>query len=175
MNTITPNRDSKAKLTNWVKQAQDGDKKAFEQVVRLTESLARKTAFPAIRSDLVEDVVQEAYLVVFQKLHHLRKPEAFQAWLCRIVLNVCHAVRKRHPPTAELDEQAQSPDSTIRVDNHSAMREALGKLSEESRNALIMREFLKMEYEEIAYALNLPVGTVRSRLHYGRKKLAKLV
>ena len=56
-----------------------------------------------------------------------------------------------------------------------ALRGALAQISEEARNVLILREFLGLDYEEIAFALNLPMGTVRSRLHYGRKKLAKLL
>ena len=55
------------------------------------------------------------------------------------------------------------------------LREALNQLSEDSRNVLILREFIGFDYEEISYTLKLPVGTVRSRLHYGRKKLAKIL
>ena len=175
MEVSTQKGNSATPLSSWVKQAQDGARLAFEEMVRMTEGRARKTAFPLVRPDLVEDAVQEAYLVVFQKLHHLRKPEAFQGWLCRIVINVCHAMRKKHPPTTELDDQAQTADPTKQVDNHLALREALSQLPEDSRNALIMREFLKLDYEEIGFALRLPVGTVKSRLHYGRKKLAKLL
>ena len=54
------------------------------------------------------------------------------------------------------------------------LRTALAELREEERDVLIMREFLKFSYDDIAYALRLPVGTVRSKLHYGRKKLKKL-
>lgn len=175
MDIQEPTHGGAASLTDWVKQAQKGERLAFEQVVRLTEGLARKTAYPLLRPHQVDDAVQEAYLLVFQKIQHLRKPEAFQAWLCRIVLHVCYALKKKTPLTAEPDEAVSVPDSTDAVDDHMVLRQALAQLSEESRNILILREFLKLDYEEIAYALKLPVGTVRSRLHYGRKKLGKIL
>ena len=177
MMDVKPDRMSprSSELTDWVKEAQNGHRHAFEQVVRLTEGLARKTAYPLLRPHQVDDAVQEAYLVVFQKLHHLRKPEAFQAWLCRIVLHVCYALKKKTPLVAEVEEIGSVPDSTESVNTHLDLKLALEQLTEESRNVLIMREFLKLDYEEIAFALKLPVGTVRSRLHYGRKKLAKIL
>jgi len=162
-------------LEEWVKDAQSGNRQAFEQLVKQTEGLARKTAYPILRPHQVDDAVQEAYLVVFQKIHHLRKPEAFQAWLCRIVLHVCYAMKKKTLPTAEVEDEGSAPDPTAQVDTQMALQKALEQVSEESRNVLILREFLQLDYEEISYALNLPMGTVRSRLHYGRKKLAKLL
>ena len=171
----TSNPQSQIPVDHGFKQAQEGDRQAFEQVVQRTESLARKTAYPLLYPHQVDDAVQEAYLVVFQKIHHLRKPEAFQAWLCRIVLHVCYALKKKCPPTEELNEQAGVADSTLAVDNQSMIRQALSQLSEDCRNVLILREFLHLDYEEISFALNLPLGTVRSRLHYGRKKLEKIL
>lgn len=162
-------------LAEWVKEAQAGERKAFEQLVRQTEGLARKTAYPLLPPHLVDDAVQEAYLVVFQKIGLLRDPRAFQAWLCRIVLHVCYALQKKNPATSEFEDQAESADPTEQVTTQMVMRDALAKLSEDSRNVLIMREFLGLDYEEISYALKLPIGTVRSRLHYGRKKLANLM
>lgn len=165
----------KVPLEEWVKEAQRGERQAFEQLVRQTEGLARKTAFPLLPPHLVDDAVQESYLVVFQKLGHLRDPQAFQAWLCRIVLHVCYAMQKKNPMTAELEDKAVEADHSEQLATQMVLREALAQISEEARNVLILREFLGLDYEEIAFALNLPLGTVRSRLHYGRKKLAKVL
>lgn len=162
-------------LQELVKLAQQGERDAIEQLVRQTEGLARKTAYPLLAPHQVDDAVQETYLVVFQKLHHLRDPSAFRAWLCRVVIHVACALRKKSPRTEELDQNAVSPDPTGPVATQLALREALNQLSEDCRNALVLREFLKFEYEEIAFALQLPIGTVRSRLHYGRKKLAQIL
>ncbi len=160
----------RVELTELVKMAQQEDRSAFEEIVRRTTGLARKTAFGVVRPHQVDDVVQDAFLTVYQKLHHLRDPAAFQAWLARIVLHACYALRKKSPSIAE-PEDVPAPDTTAGVAGKLDLRAALDQLKEEDRNVLIMREFLKFSYEEIAYATRLPVGTVRSRLHYGRKKL----
>ena len=162
-------------LTDWVRMAQDGHPGAFEEVMSRTQGLARKTAFPLVRPDQVDDAVQEAFLIVFQKLHHLQKPEAFQAWLSRIVIHACHAIRKMTPEVSDQVETATTPDSAEQLVTRLDLRSALQQLKEEERQVLVLREFLKYSYEEVAYVTRLPVGTVRSRLHYGRKKLAKLM
>lgn len=180
MLTLVPRPDSsgtsepQVPLAEWVKRAQQNDTSAFEELVRRTTGLARKTAFPLLRPHQVDDAVQEAFLVVYQKLHHLQKPEAFQAWLARIVIHVCYKLRKKTPLTAE-PEEVEVPDTTSSVAARLDLREALNQLREEDRNVLILREFLKLSYEDVAYATRLPVGTVRSRLHYGRKKLKELM
>lgn len=162
-------------LANWVKRAQSGDNYAFEQLVHRTRGLVRKTAYPLLRDDQVEDVVQETYLVAYRKLHHLRDAEAFQAWLVRIALHVTYALRKKTPLLAEPDQEVPSPDSTVAASHRLDLKTALNQLKEDDRNILILREMLQLSYEEISVALRLPVGTVRSRLHYGRKKLAEIL
>ena len=164
-----------SELVAWVRRAQEGDTSAFDELVRRTRGLVKKTAFPLVRPDQVDDAVQETYLVVYQKLHHLRDPEAFQAWLVRIVLHACYAIRRKTPLLAEADERARSEDHTTEVTHRLDLKAALGRLKEDDRNILILREMLSLSYDEIAYALRLPVGTVRSRLHYGRKKLAEML
>jgi len=161
-------------LITWVRWAQEGDVKAFEEVVRRTTGFARKTAFPLLRPHQVDDAVQEAFLTVYQKLHHLQKPEAFQGWLARIVIHVCYAMRKKAPLIAD-SQEVSMPDSTAGLAMRLDLRAALDQLKEDDRNVLIMRSFLKLSYEEIAYATRLPVGTVRSKLHYSRKRLKALM
>lgn len=168
-------RDAHTELTEWVVAAQQGDKESFERLMQRTVGLARKTAYPLMGPDQVDDVVQEAYLVVYRKLHYLQKPEAFQAWLSRIVIHTCYAMKKKFPPTAEPTGERTEEDPTDEVATKLDLRKALTLLSEDDRNVLILREFLKFSYEEVAYVTRLPVGTVRSKLHYGRKKLREML
>ena len=162
-------------LSTWVRRAQAGDSSAFETLVERTRGLVRKTAYPLLRDDQVEDVVQETYLIAYQKLHHLRDPQAFQGWLVRIALHVTYSVRKKTPLLAEPDQHVSSPDSTLAATQRLDLKSALSLLKEDDRNILILREMLQLSYDEISMALRLPVGTVRSRIHYGRKKLAELL
>ncbi len=162
-------------LANLVRTAQAGDSGAFETLVERTRGLVRKTAFPLLRTDQVEDAVQETYLIVYQKLHHLRDPNAFQSWLVRIALHVTYALQKKTPQLDDLDRDIATSDSTAAVSQRIDLKSALARLKEDDRNILILRELLQFSYEEISLALRLPVGTVRSRIHYGRKKLAELM
>jgi RNA polymerase sigma-70 factor (ECF subfamily) len=166
-----------AELIAWVKRAQEGDASAFDELVRRTQGLVKKTAYPLLRPDQVDDALQETYLVVYQKLHHLRDPQAFQAWLVRIVLHVCYAIIKKTPLLADPDASAETggTDESLALTQKLDLKAALARLKEDDRNILILREMLGLSYDEIAYALRLPVGTVRSRLHYGRKKLAEML
>lgn len=173
--TNSTQNDAHAQLTEWVVSAQQGDKDSFEKIMARTVGLARKTAFPLVGPDQVEDAVQEAFLTVYRKLHYLQKPEAFQAWLSRIVIHACYALRKKEQPTSESQDESSRADHAEGVVAKLDLRRALSTLSEDDRNVLIMRDFLKFSYEEVAYATRLPVGTVRSKLHYSRKKLRELL
>lgn len=162
-------------LEELVTQAQQGSRQAFEQLMSRTQGLARKTAFPLVLPHQVDDVVQDSFLIVYQKLHHLQKPEAFQAWLSRIVIHAAHALRKKQPPVKDAPDELPGGDDTRGVALKLDLRAALQKLSEDDRQVLVLREFLKFSYEEVAYVTRLPLGTVRSKLHYGRKKLQELL
>jgi RNA polymerase sigma-70 factor (ECF subfamily) len=162
-------------LAEWVRRAQRGEAAAFDELLSRSKGLARKTAYPLLPAHQLDDALQEAYLTVFQKLHYLRDPLAFQAWLVRIVLHVAYAMRKKAPPRVEAEGRLRSEDGAAAVARRLDLKAALERLKEDDRNILILRELLGMSYEEIAYALRLPLGTVRSRLHHGRKKLAALL
>lgn len=162
-------------VADSVRRAQLGDQAAFEDLVNRSHRLLRKVALPLLPASCVEDVLQETYILMFRKLHYLQNPEAFLSWLTRIALNVCYNWQRRVRPTESLDSQeleSQAQDEPLDV---VAIRRTLSKLKEKDRNILILREYLDMSYEQIAEVLDLPEGTVRSRLFYARKKLKELI
>lgn len=170
--TLKATPAEREELIGWVVKAQKGDTSAFEQLVKLTEKKARKVAFSVVGHDLLDDALQESYLLVFRKLKQLREPEAFIGWLSRLVLHVCYKLLKKNPHSKELNQTLEPQhDQTEDALNSLALRQALERLQRKDREVLILREFLELSYEETAYALDLPVGTVRSRLHAARKKL----
>lgn len=146
------------------------DQQAFEQLVEESHRLVRKVAAPLLPAWAVDDAVQETYLVVYQKLHHLNDPQAFPAWLSRIALNVCYKWQRRKKETTEVQpEHAVAEPEESGVD----MRAALAELSYKERNALLLREYIGLSYDEIADAMNIPLGTVRSRLSKARERVRK--
>lgn len=156
------------RLEDLVELAAKGNRGAFDQVMGQTHRLVRKIAAPLLPHSAIDDAVQETYLIVLEKLSHLKEPTAFRGWLSRIALHVCYEWRRKSRPTEELrPEHAVTQVTSNKVD----VRSALEQLKEKDRNILILREFLGLNYDEIADALRLKEGTVRSRLFYARKRL----
>ena len=83
-------------LAEITANAQSGDPTAFEQFVDRTEGLVRKLAYPVVGRELVEDALQEAYMVAFRNLGQLREPGAVIPWLSRITLHVSYRLAKKN-------------------------------------------------------------------------------
>jgi RNA polymerase sigma-70 factor (ECF subfamily) len=158
-------------LAELVKAAQQGQQAAFDRMMDQTHLLVRKVANPLVPADVVDDMVQETYITVLQKLHHLKTPEAFRGWLSRIALTTCYQWRRKRKPTEEFREHHED----IAPNQGPDLKSALEALKQTDRDILILREYIGLTYEELADALNLTEGTVRSRLFYARKKLRVLL
>lgn len=119
-----------------------------------------------------EDLTQQAYLVAQQKLHQLREASAAKSWLCTILRN--EYLRGCHQRPAELRlDQVREPlerDDESVVDEE-ALQQALQELTEEYRSAVVLYYFHELSYQEVAQALQIPLGTVMSRLSRGRSQL----
>lgn len=163
---------SETPLVDLVTELQSGVDDAFERLHRRTYLLVRKIAAPLLPPSAVDDAVQETFLMVYRKIHLLQNPQAFLGWLSRIALNVCYQWRRKQRDSVPLKpEHSVTTPSSLKVD----MRTALEALGQSHRDVIILREYLGLSYEEIAEATNMPEGTVRSRLFYGRKKLQELL
>lgn len=160
-------------LVALVKGAAAGDGPSFEELVERTHERCRRIAFPIVGPDLVEDALQETYLLIYQRLKQLNHPEAFMGWLSRIVLRVCYDIRKRHPECAEVPERLPTPDPTEDLVKSLTLRRALARVPQHDREVLILHELVGLSHAEVGYALQIPEGTARSRLHTARKRLAE--
>jgi len=118
-----------------------------------------------------EDVAQEAFVRVFQAIPRFRGQAAFSTWLYRIVTNLCLGNRRRRRATVELDAMREptAPDSPSRqVTEVLLTRQVLAAMTPDLRAILLLRDQEGLSYTEIAAALRLPLGTVRSRLSKAR-------
>ncbi len=124
--------------------------------------------------DSPEDLLQETFVKAARSLDALERPESARAWLFTIAHRVgVTAARKRRRDTAPLTEQtvAAPPDDARLV----AMRQAIDELPEAHRRPLELRLRERLTYAEIAEALGLPIGTVRSRLHHAVGRLRDML
>lgn len=174
-----------------VEAAQRGDKRAFEMLLakyqrKIFRLLGRLVRDPAE----VEDVAQEAFIKAYRALPSFRGESAFYTWLYRIAINTAKnwlAAQGRRAPTTtsnDVDEAETFDDSsTLRdVDTPDSMlltkqvgeavNRAIDRLPEDLRQAIVLREIEGMSYEEIAAAMNCPIGTVRSRIFRAREAIA---
>jgi RNA polymerase sigma-70 factor (ECF subfamily) len=174
-----------------VSRAQEGDRRAFDLLVLKYQQKVASLISRYIRdSNEVMDVTQEAFLKAYRALPGFRGESAFYTWLYRIAINTVknHLVAQgRRPPgddvEAEIAEQMDlggrlreigTPESHLLTDEIArTVQQALDDLPEDLRTAIVLREFDGLSYEEIATAMECPIGTVRSRIFRAREAIDK--
>lgn len=161
-----------------------GDKGAFGQlVVKYQDRLFNMLTHVVGSPDDALDVAQEAFVQAFVKLESFRGSAAFYTWLYRIAFNQAITSRRRARPVASIDQArsnsgaepldpgAEPGERLLQQERIGQVRAALASLREEHRAILVLREIDGCCYETIAEILDMPVGTVRSRLHRARLQL----
>jgi RNA polymerase sigma-70 factor (ECF subfamily) len=160
-----------------------GDEQAFTELVRQWESKIFNLAWRYLgnRED-AQDVVQETFLSVFKSAKNLRDPGSFPTWLYRITLNHCRSRWRRKSPDLSLDDPLQcredgekeltrsmaaGADPGDALETRDLIRKALMGLSEEHRTAIILKEYLGLNLEEVAQVMDCPLSTAKSRLYHG--------
>jgi len=140
------------------------------------------------KHDEAEDLTQDIFLKVFKSLDTFDRRANFQTWLISVSRNLCidhyRSVRKeRETIDRDVDANELAPasreDGPMAVleqrDRVALLREALAALPETLRTAVLMRDIQELSYQEIADALRLPEGTVKSRINRGRTELARQI
>lgn len=121
-----------------------------------------------------EDLTQQTYLIACETLHQLRDPQAAKSWLCTILRRAFLKLRKTHHELLPLEDTTEPAQPRNPADfDEEILQQTLGELPEEYRSAVILYYFHELSYKEIAQALEIPLGTVMSRLSRG-KSLLKL-
>jgi len=121
-----------------------------------------------------EDAAQEVFLAVFRDLPKFRGESRLSTWIYRIAVRVAFRVKAKHPRTAplDLDPVVETPDPALQRERSRQLAAALARLSAEHRTVLALFSLDGLSHREIAETLGIPEGTVWSRLHLARKKLA---
>lgn len=172
-----------------VERVQKGDKTAFDLLVRKYQHKIVQLVTRYLR-DPVEalDVSQEAFIKAYRALPSFRGDSAFYTWLYRIAINTAknHLVaQSRRPPSDDIDAQdaeqfagdtglkeyATPEHMVLRDEIEQTIAAAIEDLPEELRTAITLREFEGLSYEEIAAAMDCPIGTVRSRIFRAREAI----
>ncbi|RYX85408.1 sigma-70 family RNA polymerase sigma factor [bacterium] len=159
--------------TLWLARARRGDIAALDALMNVHRGRILNLAFQILRNESeAEDAAQEAFVRAFNKLSSFREKSGFGTWLYRVALNVCLERKRAQRETEALCPELPAPSTTF--DERLALEWALDHLSEPLRLVLILREWHGLSYDEMASALNIPVGTVRSRLSAARDEFRRL-
>jgi RNA polymerase sigma-70 factor (ECF subfamily) len=166
-----------------------GDQAAWEEIVRQHRRKVFNIAYKFTgRHDEAEDLTQDIFLKIFKSLHTFDRRANFQTWLVSVSRNLCidhyRSVRKeretidRDVDAGELTPAAPGQNAfqaLEQADRVELLRKAMAELPDSLRRAVVMRDLKELSYQEIADQLNLPEGTVKSRINRGRTELARQV
>jgi RNA polymerase sigma-70 factor (ECF subfamily) len=156
-------------------RARDGDVDAYEQLMRAFSDLAFRAACLIGGPDEADDAVQEAFVKAYRALPRFRDGSPFRPWLLRIVANEARNRRRSQGRRANLalraaedrpnGDAAPSPEEAVLAqERRAALLGAVGRLRDEERLVVTYRYFLQLSEAETAAALDVPAGTVKSRL-----------
>lgn len=180
-------------VDDLVRRAQNGDAAASETIFAEHWGICLRVARRMTGSDAdAEDVVQEAYVKAIMNFQRFDHRCAFRTWLLRIVTNAAtDHLRRRRRKTMLLDfsswfsggplenaEPSRSDDPSLPLQNAELrvrLDQALGELSQTTRGAFVLYAEAGMTYQEVSEALEIPLGTVMSRIHSARKKLRSII
>lgn len=176
-----------------IRAAKGGDQSAFEQLVLEHQNRVFTLAFRIVNDrEEAADLAQEAFLKAWQGLPNFQGESSFSTWLHRLTTNLCidwlrrQTRRREIEPVASLDDEesgwaepadpGQDPQRQLeRKELHRALARALQTLPDHHRQVLVMREVSGLSYQEMGQALDLDMGTVKSRIARARLALRKLL
>lgn len=170
-------------------RARAGEERAFAALLARYERAVFSICLRMVRNrELAADLSQDAFIKVFSMLERYNPQYAFSSWLFKITSNLCiDYLRRRRISTLPMDDPIEGQDGEIRRQYESAapdphetfvrrekmklLEDAVGKLPEHYRIILILRHQEHLSYEEIARSLEIPLGTVKARIHRARESL----
>ncbi|MEW6282324.1 MAG: RNA polymerase sigma factor [Candidatus Eremiobacterota bacterium] len=169
-------------LGDIVARARTGERKAQEELLERSRQRVFALCFHLLGPSDAEEAAQEALLKIFLRLEDLRDPEAFFPWALRVAGNLCRdSLRRRAVAAIPLDGVEVAADcgdpeaAAVASDQRERLRLAVDRLSPALRDVLLLRDVEGLSTEDTAAALDLPAGTVKSRLFEARKKMRNLL
>lgn len=172
---------------DWIRRAQRGDVGAYDALVRAYETLAFRAAYLIMRDEHeAADAAQDAFVRAYRALNSFRLGEPFRPWLMQIVtnqaLNRIQAGKRRANMNERYAQTEKEKRETRDAQEHLETREqneklmrAVRRLKPDEQTLITLRYFLELPEIEVAQVLNVPQGTVKSRLHRTLNKLREII
>ena len=163
--------------TELVIAAQHGDEEAFASLAVAVGGRLNAVAHRILRDlDLAEDATQQALLTIWKDLPQLRDPARFEAWAYRLLVRACYAQgrqTRRWVPSLTLlpADEPRAAEGMASVHDRDQLERGFRRLSIDHRAVVVLHHYLDLPIDEVAEALGVPIGTVRSRLYYAMRGL----
>lgn len=157
--------------------AEDSALEDFEVLYARYHRLVRSVIFKIGLADNVDDLVQETFLKIWKGRAKVREPQKLTAWVCRVAVNTARDAGRsfgRRPKTVALSETIPAPTGP-RPEEQQRILRGLAELSAAHREVIVLHCLEDVPQEEIAEALGISVGTVKSRVHYGKAQLLEFL
>lgn len=188
-NAVQEESISIEKEKKFIKALQKKEIGAYEKLYADYAGLVGGIVRAYLNFDDVDDVVQEVFIRVFKSVRKFKGDSSFGTWLYRITVNVCKDFLKKYSKRAEtLSDFDSEEEKTVPVSSKGNLEEEVNReldlesfkkvldtMSKEDRLFITLRDIDGLDYEEISRIIEKPIGTVKSRIHYARKKLKKML
>jgi RNA polymerase sigma-70 factor (ECF subfamily) len=172
----------------WLEQARQGDKAAFGQLIKAYQTPVYNLAYRMLNNaGEAEEAAQEAFVRAYTRLHTYKPEHKFSTWMLSITSNYCiDLIRKRRalllsideplpPHPALMSENSKGPEAQLLLNEQQKMVQSLlQELPEDYRQAVVLRYWHEMSYEEIAEMLDTTISAIKSRLFRARRQLAEI-
>jgi len=171
-----------------ISRCQQGDQEALKEIFNQYHQKLYRIAYGVVRHrEEALDIVQEVFIKLFRSIHQFKGKSRFYTYLYRMTMNTAidHTRKMKKVPPLSMDEEEGfqlSDDADKRPDRildhkelEAKVKWSMDQLSPDQKAVLIFREVEGLSYQEIAEATGCSIGTVMSRLHYGRKKVQELL
>lgn len=177
-----------------IQRLKRGDERAFEQIFHRYQEQVYNVAYRMVGNrETAEDMTQEVFLRVFQKIRGFKGKSAFSTWLYRLTVNLCvdHIRKQRAHPVESLEElvgnsemdvdaaflvdEMTPEDELVLKERRAAVQRIINSLPDKLRAVIILREIEGLSYKELAEALSCSMGRVKSLLHEARIELKRRI
>jgi RNA polymerase sigma-70 factor (ECF subfamily) len=174
--------------TEMISRCQQGDQEALKKIYDKYHKKVYRIAYGVVRQrEDALDIVQEVFIKLFRSIKNFQGRSHFYTYLYRMVMNtsIDHARKSGKKFASSLDEEGSFEPSDgaekgpervfLQKELEERVKRAMDKLPAEQKAALIFRDIEGLSYQEMAEAMRCSIGTIMSRLHYGRKKMQELL
>jgi len=192
--SVTSRAESREEDKEMVLAVREGDTTAYRGLVEKYQNRVYQMVYGMVRNqEDARDIAQDAFVKAYDNIHRFRLESSFYTWIYRIAMNLAIDNLRKHKRhgTSEFDETVATRDGTGAIHElhhqdgpakslerkqlYARIMAALQELPEDQRQVILLRELEGLSYKEIAEIMEVPEGTIMSRLFYARKKLQKLL